>query len=311
MARKKKKEAISVTFHYLDRQIVGEDEAIEVRGFTEQEYTDLVDKLKSLPKLDIYSDEFKKLIRSTNRVPIQDIELLADSVCFGLYKGVYTGHSYDNTEKGKISADSMNLRPFYFLLYLSEAGRLYIGAQYLGHYGSYVELRETIKAFLPDKKTIAAHSFRLDSFAMQNLEAKEVRIKISKSKDLASDNVFDDGALVAFRKTNRDDNFEGEVAKRLLPFMGTDKDKVQKAVQGILKESRLVDVNDEDIADCTIIGQVNGQRKTVFMLQPGLFATQFPISATLNGDGHPVYAETKKAMIDYLTDHIISKKEDA
>ncbi|MES3091906.1 hypothetical protein O6027_12000 [Sphingomonas aerolata] len=311
MARKRKKEAISVTFHYLDRQTTNEDDELVISGFTADEYNALVEKLKSLPKLDIHSEEFMKLIRSTNRVPIEDVETLNDDICFGLYKGVYTGHSYDNTEKGKISADSMNLRPFYFLMYLSSTGRIYIGTQYLGHYGSYVELRETIKAFLPDKKSIAAHSFRLDSFAMQNLVAKEVRVRISKTKGKASDNVFDEGALVAFRKTNRDDDFEGEVAKRLLPFMGTDKEKVQKAVQVILKESKLVDVNDEDIADCMIIGEVNGQRKTVFMMEPGLFATQFPIVAALNLDGHPVYSETKKAMVSYLTDNIISKKEDA
>lgn len=205
----------------------------------------------------------------------------------------------------------MNLRPFYFLLYLSSTGRIYVGTQYLGHYGSYVELRETIKSFLPDKKTIAAHSFRLDSFAYENLAAKEVRVRISKSKDKASDNVFEEGAIVAFRKSDRDDAFEDEVSKRLIPFMNTDKEKVQKAVQGILKESKLIDVNDEDIVDCTIIGEVNGQRKTVFMMQPGLLATQFPVSAALNDDGHPVYEDTKKAMISYLSDHIIAKKEDA
>lgn len=311
MARKRKREAISVTFHYLDRQTIAEDESLQVSGFSEEEFRNLVDTLKALPKLDIHSDEFIELIRATNRVPIEDVSDVDQSTCFGLYKGVYTGHAYDNTEKGKISADSMNLRPFYFLLYLSETGRIYIGTQYLGHYGSYVELRETIKSFLPDRKTIAAHSFRTDSFAMQDLVAKEVRVKISKTKDIASDNVFDEGVIVAFRKANREDDFEGEVSRRLLPFMGTDKDKVQKAVQAILKESKLVDVNDEEIADCTIIGEVNGQRKTVFMMQPGQFASHFPILSSLNGDGHPILAETKTAMLEYLTNHIIAKKEDA
>lgn len=99
MARKRKKEAISVTFHYLDRQVVNEENEVLASGFTEDEFSSLVEKLKSLPKHDIKSEEFISLIKSSNRVPIEDVEYGEDGICFGLYRGVYTGHSYDNTEK--------------------------------------------------------------------------------------------------------------------------------------------------------------------------------------------------------------------
>lgn len=310
MGRKRKREAATVSFHYLNRQTVDDENVVTEKFFTLSEFTALVDKLQSLPKHEPQSDEFRALLANSNKVPIDKIEAVNERTVFGQYRGVYTGHAYENTEKGKISASSMNLRPFYFVLYLSEKGRIYIGSQYLGHYGSYTGLRETLISLLPEKRSVVAHSFRSETAAFENVVPKEVSVRISrKGEKITSNNAFDDGAIVVFRNGDRKEDFEEQVKRRLVPVMGTSKEKIQEAVSAILKDSKLVDIEDSQIEDCTIIGQVDGRRKTLYMIGQSMFASQFPLSVIFNEDGHPEYEPTKKAMLDVLGERIVVIKE--
>lgn len=310
MGRKRRREAVTVSFHYLARQYDDGSEVPKETPISEADFAALSSKLQALPELDLAGDKIQKILLFTNYVPIENVEAIDEQTLFGVYWGVYSGHAYENTEKGKISATSMNLRPFYFVLYRAIGGRLYLGVQYLGHYGSYMDLRDTITSMLPNKKNIIARSFRLDSNTFKNIEPKEVRVKISrKPTKISSGNVFEEGAIVAFKKTNRDDEFGEIVKSRLLPFMGTTKEKVQKAVSSILNDSKLLDVEDSQIEDCTIIGDVDGLRKTIYMIEQGIYATQFPINPSFNGDGHPEYEPTKKAMLETLQNKIVLVKE--
>src|SRR5688572_7219133 len=73
------------------------------------------------------------------------------------------GHSYRNSSKGEISADSINQRRFHFLLYLAESGRVYIGTQYLGNFGAYEPLRRTIIELFSGSQAIHSHTFRVET----------------------------------------------------------------------------------------------------------------------------------------------------
>ena len=245
-------------------------------------------------------------------VPIEEVTQEGPRRAFGLYRGSYWGHAYENTDKGKIPADSINLRPFYFLLYLSDSGRLYVGVQYLAHYGSYIALKNTITRFLPSDRKIVAHSFRFDAPSLENLEPREIKVQVSsRSASKASDNAFGESALVAFKRKSRGDAFSQEVKRKLLPFVGTSTAQVKKAVAAIINESKLLDVEDDDIVDCTIYGEIDGRPKTIYMIGQSSFASQFPIVVSFNEDGHPECQPTKEAMFGILSEQIVSRKEDA
>jgi hypothetical protein len=293
-------------------QEVDEDGEVETFPFTQDEFQLLVERLQALPPVDLEDEDVRDRLRYRNMVPIENVTLDGPNRAFGVYRGAYWGHAFENTDKGKIPADSINLRPFYFLIYRSKSGRIYLGVQYLAQYGSYVALKNTITRFLPAHKKVVAHSFRFDAPSLENLEPKEIRVHLSsRAESRASENVFGESALVAFKRKTRGDTFTQEVKKKLIPFIGTSTDKVKKAVASILNESALMDVDDDEIVGCTIFGEVNGRPRTVYMMGQGSFASQFPLSVTFNDDGHPEYAPTKQAMFDTLAEQIIARKENA
>lgn len=133
----------------------------------------------------------------------------------------------------------------------------------------------------------------------------------SKDKSASKDNAFGQTVVVAFKRKSLGDDFSREVKSKLLPLMGTSADKVKKAVAGLINESKLMDIDDADVVDCTIIAEVDGNTKTIYMIEHGSLASQFPLSVTFNEDGHPDPLPTKKAMIAALETQIISRKEDA
>ena len=308
--RRRKHEAVTVSFHYFRREQRQDDGELKIIPFSEDEFGSLVTTLQRLGPLDLSDEAVRDRLRFRNMAPIETVQAIDARTAFGLYRGSYWGHAFDNTDRGKIPADSINLRQFYFLLYLSEKGSIYLGVQYLGQYGSYTALKNTMLDFLADRRSVVAHSFRLDSAAFQKVEPKEIRVQVSrKPENIARDNVFAEGAVIAFKPSERGQAFGAEVKRRLFPVLGTTKSKIQHAVAGIINESKLIDVNDEDIQDCTIIGEVNGKRKTIYMLGQSAFASQFLLEVGFNEDGHPLPEPTKKAMIKVLSEQIISRNE--
>lgn len=128
---RRKREAVSVSFHYLTKETKDTKGAIDCQPFSEQEFAALCDCILKLQPLDLTDEKIKDQMRLKNMVPLELPEPINDRSLFGVYRASYWGHAYENTERGMIPADSLSLRPFFYLLYLSESGRIYIGSQYL------------------------------------------------------------------------------------------------------------------------------------------------------------------------------------
>lgn len=131
--KKSKFEEVSVSFHYLDRYDIKNDREIPI---TTEEFKDITNGFKSLSMVKEIDKDYELLIKSKSRVKVLKCEdVIVDLSICGLYEAGYWGHEYRNLSVGKITADSLNLRPFFFLLYLSKSGKIYIASQYLGNYG--------------------------------------------------------------------------------------------------------------------------------------------------------------------------------
>ncbi len=311
MAKGRKREAVTVSFHYLIRELDDGAGNKKQWGFSDEEFDELSKRLTGLQPMDLTSEDVKDAVRFKRAVPIENVELVNARTVFGGYRAAYWGHAYENTAVGKIPADSISLRPFYFILYHGEDERIYVGVQYLGQFGSYEGLKSTIISFLSGKKTIVAHSFRQDSVTFQDVEPNEVRVKVARSPtEISAPTTITDEAIVTFKKGRNDIGFADRVKGKLLPVMGTNADAVKKAASEIVRDSGLIDVADEDITDCTVIGTVNGHRKTVYMISEGLFATTFHINPTFNADGHPDPEPTRAKMIEVLANRVIAVLSD-
>jgi hypothetical protein len=309
---RQKREPVSVSFHYLAKETKDRKGAIACHPFSRQDFAALSGRILNLPPLDLSDERIKDQMRFKAMVPLERPEQINDRTLFGAYRASYWGHAYENTARGMIPADSLSLRPFFYMLYLSESGRIYIGTQYLGQFGGYTGLKNTLIRLLPEHENVTAHSFRIDSVAYKDVHPKEVRVSVARKGDtIATGNAFSESAIIAFKKQGRRDiGFEEDVKKHLLPHFGKSRNEVRKAVAAILSANELIDVSDDEIADCTIIADVNGRTRNIYMIEQGSFASQFHIDVPFNADGHPLREATKKAMLSLLKENIIARGED-
>lgn len=307
MARNKK-EAVTVSFHYLCREIWGKSQLPEQMFFRKDEFNALAAKLTKMPRFDLGNDAAKKQAISSPDVPIELVQQVNPRTLFGVFHSHYSGHAYQNTAKGKIPASSVSLRPFHFLLYLSEKGAIYVGCQYLGLFGGYASFMQTIRKLLPAPDNIVSYTYRSEATLLKDARPTTVRVEFARRADqIASKNVLGSGGMLAFKKEKGDERFEIDVKDNILALLGRPKAEIKKALSKLLSKNNLLAVKDDDIEDCSVIARINGRNKTIYMLEEGQFSTKFPINPKLTLDGHPDYEDAKTKMLSILKTEIISR----
>jgi len=305
-----KNDIVTASFHFLQREIKKDGQDKTTEAIEQSEFDALCDKIMHQPSPDLKDPPQFDAVKFGRVVPFSSVKKISDRCVFGVYENAYWGHSYKNSEKGIISADSINQRHFHFLLYLSDSGRIYVASQYLGGFGGYTSLSNTIRRYMGNPAQIEFHSFRQDAIDLSNAIAKEVKVSMSsKGNKISSKNFFSSGSMVAVRKRNADDGFEAEVRKSLFPLLKSTVDRRKESIAKMLRSS-LIDVKDEDIENCTILATVNGRDRVIYVLGGYDFASRFFLNVRVTRDGHPDYNETQKAMFDILKDQILSGKED-
>lgn len=312
MGRKAKKEAVTATFHYVVRVDVNDnDEPIDTK-IGMQEFHDAMQRLAAMPAPDLSTQEAVDKLRFSTTVPIFGLSLVEPDLYFGMYKGVYTGHTYENTARGIIPYNSASLRQFYFIVYRSaSSGRVYIGTQYLGNFGSYTELKNTITRSFTNKKGLDVRSFRNTYSSFQKVDAQEIVVEYMRSGENAgASNTYGRGPkTVVLKKSGDGLDFASETRKRLFSKMSGPVAEIKAEVAKILSEAELVTVSDNDILNCTVIAQTDGKTKTYHFINESIFATPFPISVLMTVDGHPDPAQLKPLMIKLLKEEILKKAE--
>lgn len=301
-----KNEEVSASFHYLIRlKKTGDDEL--VIPFTTTDFAALFVTMKAQKPFDISKETDIERLRSRKEAPLENLELVNLRTITGTFKASYTGHGYDNTEKGRISAESVNLRPFHFVLYLAESGRIYVGSQYLGLFGGYGILRKTISNMLPDNSGVRSLSFRLGASYYKNAEPREIRVNVAnRATSIAGRSQLGGRMMIALTRSNKDDPLVDRVKKGVIPFFGRAQRDIQHAVAGLMNQSDVIAIDDDDVIDCTVLADMNGKTTTIYMFDNGIHATRFKLDVMVDEDGHPAHADTCNEILNALNDHIIS-----
>nr|WP_321359791.1 hypothetical protein [uncultured Hyphomonas sp.] len=311
MVKLAKKEDVSVSFHYLCRLKEKGDPSKGIVPFTEDEFNGVYGALTEAKKLDMNDPETIDRIRRKRVAPI--IKAVRDSptTISGLFKASSYGHSFENNVKGDIPAESINLRPFFFQLYLSKSGRIYIASQYLGLYGGYLQIRNTVLSALPGSSSIDANSFNVAHIDLKDVEIREIEFAFSKKgNSLHSKNVFGKRGSFALHPQNGDQKFGREVRTKLLKgYPYSNAAQIKKSLTGLLKESDLLDLKDEDIDACRVLVRSNKKDRYIHLIAGIDFATRFPVDVPKNDDGHPKYEPLKDKVTKLLKDEIVAKKE--
>ncbi len=306
---KKKDEAVTASFHFLQRtREVSDGKRISV-PFTIGEFDRLCNKISGLKPLDLSDPQVADRVRFRFMAPLGPITRINERTAFGQFESSYWGHSYENTEKGTISAESISLRPFFYLMYLADDGVIYVGAQYLGLFGGYSALQNTLRDFLGSPVDIRSHAIRLGAAAYKDARPIAISIEISnRGKSPAHHGTIGTRTAVVFKKASRDDGFEAAVAQRVYPALDHGRAAVKNAVAGLMNESDLMTIDESDIEDATIIALVGKKRKTIHLIEAGSVATRFHLEVDRKSNGHPVAAQTQEAMLATLKDEILGRR---
>jgi len=305
----KKNEDVSVSFHTLIR-FRKEEKRTVVVPFNKADIVSLLEKMKAQKPFDIKNEADIDRLRSKLEAPLENLELSDDRTIIGTFKAPYWGHSFDNTHKGKIPRDSVNLRPFHFVLYLAESGRIYVGAQYLGLYGGYDVLRKTLVSMFPNSKEVTSSSIRLGASYYSSAQPREIRVSIAmKPKSIIGRPTLGGKVMIAFSRENKDDPLVEKVKTQVIPFFGGTQKQIKNAVANLMNQSDVVEINDDEIIDCTVLADMNGRTATIHMFENGLHATRVSLGVSVNADGHPTKAEACKEMITVLNRHVIKVRE--
>lgn len=311
MARRNRKDKVTVSFHYLTRTVEASDGEPTHSPFTVAEFNEAMDAILAIPPIDTSTQEGVDKLRFTSVVPIQGLKEVEPHLFFGTYTAVYTGHTYQNTAKGEIPYNSASLRDFGFIAYWSKPkGRIYLATQYLGQFGDYTGLKTTVIRAL-NKKGVESHSFRNSTTAFQKVKAKEISIEYMKSgSDAGTSNSFGNIATIVLKRSGDGSDFAAETRKRLFSLIESPKDKIKSEVAKILRENRLTSVADEDIINCTVLAEVEGSERRYYFINDSNFATQFPVSVGMDIHGHPDPDQLQAAMRNLLKSEILKKSED-
>lgn len=305
----KKNEEVSASFHSLARMKKSGDEEV-VSPFTTAEFSALFAKMQAQKPFNLKLEADIERLRSRKEAPLENLELANARTITGTFRASYYGHGYDNTDKGKISAQSVNLRPFHFVLYLSESGLIYIGSQYLGLFGGYGTLRDTLIGLMPERKGIRSRSFRLGASYYKNAEPREIRVNVAnKSTSINGRSSLGGKMMIALTRSSKEDILVERVKRNIIPFFGRGQSEIRHAVAGLMNQSDVIAIDDEDVIDCTVLADMNGKSTTIYMFDNGFRATRFKLEVDVDEEGHPANADTCNEILIALNDHVIKVTE--
>ncbi len=304
---KQKKEAVSVSFHHF--QWRPDEDGGQPRGISQSEFDSLVQGITNSSQLDVADAAIQSSIRAGELLPFYDVERETSQLLFGSFDAAYLGHAFVNSEKGKIEANSLNLRRFGFLLYLASSGKLYVGTQYLGNYGSYGDLRSAIKRLLPNGSRTLDFAYRDDSLEIGNLVTKEIRIEIASGSTISSDAKLGARRVLVLRPDEKE-KFSREIANKFFDMLSDTSLTKRSKIKALLREVDLQIAETDEIESAKMIVTAGRNQQTLYLFDGANFATKFPLDdVQLNQDGHPEAQPLRKAMHHSLAARIISRAE--
>lgn len=312
MPRRNRKDRVTVSFHYLTRVIEGGDGEPKNVPLSATEFKEAMERVAATPQIDTSTQEGVDKLRFSSTAPVENLIEIEPELYFGNYKGIYTGHTYHNTAKGEIPYNSASVRNFYFIAYRSSSsGKVYLATQYLGQFGDYTGLCNTITRAFSDKKGIESRSFRSASTEFEGVKAKEIVIEyMNPGINAGNPNSFGKKSTIVMKRSEDGAGFEEATRKRLFSLFKGPKDKIKAEVAKILRENQLISVSDSDIIDCTVVAEVDGRTTKYYFINDSNRATHYEIQVPLDEHGHPNAESLKVTMRNILKNSIIKKSED-
>ena len=310
MSKYNKNERVSVSFHFLERKDAENDG--QIVAITQSEFDSVYAGLDNLLKDNgNETPEKTEELKAGNLVIVKRLEKLNNRQFCGIFENSYWGHSFRNSKKGEIAADSLNYRPFFFLMYLAESGKVYLACQYLGNYGGYSAMKHTVAKVINNNKNLTFCSFNMFLAQMDKLVPTEVLFDVyRRAKTINGKNTQEQKIAITLKLDAGATTNQLEVQNKILPLLGKPQDKIRAELSKFMTSSELMSINDDELSNCRVIAKINDSTTTIHLLDESNFATKFPVTVDLDNNGHPIYEKIKSEALKLLSEKIITGAED-
>ena len=306
MAKRARNNLITASFHYLVKTAPNEadpDNPIEI-GFTEDEFQRVVDRISDNNPLDEQDSNVIERIKDGIELPFGEYELVDNHLHFGRFDGAYYGQEFRNNILGVISADSLNLRPFHYLLSRLRDGKILVGITYHGQFGDYDGISRCLMHLLRGNYKIASRTLRSLAGEIGNGVPVELKLTYRRSDDRPErQSLFGRSGAIAIKSTEFGDDFAdqvGEVARRVRGDLRQRK----QILAEIVNNGELIELDDEEIIGCTAIVRERGRTRTIYLLGENNFATKFPLTVDVDISGKPRPNQVRGEMIRVMRENI-------
>ncbi|ANL70408.1 hypothetical protein AMC83_CH00370 [Rhizobium phaseoli] len=307
MAKRQRHHQVAASFHYLiktERDGRNPDILRDV-PFRADEFDRIVARISDTRVLDETNDEVVLQIKLGNDLPFRHHELVEGHIHFGEFEGAYYGQEYRNNRLGVISADSLNLRRFNYLATLLRDGKILIGVTYNGQYGDYDGIRSCFTYRLNCGGAVASRTIRSISDELGNGEPVEVKLTYRKAAERPERRrLFGRSGVIAIKASEYGQDFGEEVAEMARAAKGSTGDR-RRSIAQMVKESGMLELEDDDIIGCSALVRENGRTRTVYFLGQNSFSTKYPLAVEVSASGAPNREQVKSELVRVMRERVI------
>lgn len=308
MAKRHKNSLVTASFHYLIKTAPNErdpENPIEA-PFTANEFQRIVDRISSNVALDETVQAVIDDIKSGRDLPFSGHMEIEPGLHFGNFDGAYYGQQYRNNVHGVISADSLNLRPFNYLITRLRDGKIIVGVTYHGQFGDYEGLRSCLTHLLRGGNyQVTSRTIKSISGELGNGVPTELKLIYRKQSDRPERrSVFGSSGVIAIKATEFGEGF-GEEVNRVARNVRGNITQRKRILADMVSQGDLIELDGDDIIGCSAIVREHGRTRTVYFLGENNFATKFALNVTVDDDGVPDRQKIQTEMVRVMREKIL------
>ena len=262
-------------------------------------------RIMDITPLNDQDDEVVEAIKRGKDLPFNRYEEVETGLHFGDYEGAYYGQRYRNNQLGVVEAHTLNMRQFHYLIAPLGDGRILVGVSYHGQFGDYEGLRSVLSHRLMGNYQVSSKSIKSVSSEIGAGVPISLKLGYRKSSDRAERKpLFGSTGVIAISNSEFGSSFEERVSEVSQQVRGTAKQK-RKALSKFVNDGELLELNEDDIVDCSVVVRDNGRLRTVYFLGDNNFSTKFPLLVGVNSEGAADRDAVKREMIRVMREEIV------
>ena len=307
MAKKQKTGLITASFHFLVKELPNPDDRnspIEA-PFSEAEFDRIVKRISDNAPLNERDPEVIQAIKAGKDLPFSGYERPEEWLHFGNFDAAYYGQQYRNNMLGIISADSLNLRPFNYLITRLGDGKILVGVTYNGQFGDYDGIKKCLTHILGGNYKVGSRTIKVTADEIGNGVPVELNLHYKKTNDRPEHRgVFDSVGVIAITRSEYGADFDQQIANIAGRVRGGVRER-KKILADIIGEGSLLALDDEEIVGCTAIIRDGRRKRTIYLLGENNFATKFSLNVQVNADGIPNRVHVRDEMIRVMRERVM------